>query len=79
MWGWWWRLLGAPPCILHTVIVNLKDDPTTALQGVLWSAHGPWFTLRHASILKSGDAPTAADGELIIHRTHVAFFQVVEP
>ncbi len=68
----WWR----PPCVLRTVIVNLKDDDATALSGVLWSVRGPWYTLRNASVLKSGEPPTPADGELVIHRANVAFFQV---
>jgi hypothetical protein len=70
---WTWR----PPFLLRSVIVNLKDDTTTALQGVVWSARGPWFTLRNAHILKSGEQPTVADGELIVHRDNVAFLQVV--
>jgi hypothetical protein len=56
--------------------VNLKGDDTTALHGVLWSARGPWFTLRDAAILKAGQGPTPADGELIVHRDHIAFMQV---
>jgi hypothetical protein len=61
---------------LQSVIVNLKDDPALALQGVLWSSRGPWLTLRNADILKSGEPPTHADGELFIHRDNVAFVQV---
>lgn len=69
----WWR----PPCLLRRVIVNLKDEPPTALQGVLWSARGPWLTLRAAAVLAPGEAPTPADGELVVHRNNVAFVQVV--
>jgi hypothetical protein len=72
MWGWW-----RPPCLLRPVMVNLKDDPTTSLQGVLWQARGPWLTLRAGSILRAGADPVAADGELVVHRDNVAFIQVL--
>ena len=68
----WWR----PPCVLRSVILNLKDDPSVALSGVLWSVRGPWFTLRNGAVLKAGEAPTPADGELVIHRDNIAFVQV---
>jgi len=58
------------------VIVNLKDDPTTAIKGVLWSSRGPWLTLRSASLLKATLQPTPIDGEVIVHRDNVLFLQV---
>lgn len=66
-----------PPFILRTVIVNLKDDPTAAIQGALWSARGPWFTLRRAAMLKAGDTPTPLDGDVVVHRDNVSFLQVL--
>ena len=83
-WSWltWWR----PPCILRSVIVILKDDPTMSLRGVLWSVRGPWYTLKNASLLrKSADSPHAAiveepsDGDLIIHRSNVSYLQLQVP
>ena len=68
---WWW-----PPCLLSPVIVNLKDDPTTAIKGVLWATRGPWLTVRNASLLKANQLPTALDGEIVIHRSNVSFLQV---
>jgi hypothetical protein len=65
------------PCLLRTVIVNLKNDPTTALRGALWSQRGGWFVLRNASVLKPNVEPMVVDGEIVIHRDHVAFFQVL--
>jgi hypothetical protein len=67
----WWR----PPCLLRSVIVNLKDDPTTAIRGVLWSTRGPWCTFKDASLLRAGP-PTPVDGEIVIHRDNIAFLQV---
>ena len=76
LWQW---LRGAPPCLLQTVIVNLKDDPTNALHGVLYATHGRWFVLRQASILKAGEPPTPADGELLVHLSNVSFMQAALP
>jgi hypothetical protein len=72
-WLWWWR----PPCLLRQVILNLEGDSTSALQGVLWSARGPWVTLRQPSMLKSGQPPIPMDGEVVVHRAKVAFLQVL--
>lgn len=75
MWGAWRRDALPPPCLRRTVVINLKDDPETALHGVLWAVEGPWLTLRRASVLKAGEPPTPADGELIVHRGNVSFLQ----
>jgi hypothetical protein len=72
-WLFWWR----PPCVLRAVIVNLKDDPTTAIKGVLWSSRGAWLTVREPFLLKAGMQPARMDGDVIIHRSNVAFLQVV--
>lgn len=74
-WSWlfWWR----PPCLLRTVIVNFKDDPTTAIKGVLWSSRGPWLVFRAGELPKAGTAATPIDGEAVIHRTSISFLQVL--
>jgi len=59
------------------VIVNLKDDPTTAIKGVLWSSRGPWLTLSSAALLKPSLPPTPIDGDVIVHRDNVSFVQVL--
>lgn len=69
----WWR----PPCLLRAVIVNLISDQTTAIKGVLWSSRGAWLTLREASALHGHATPTPLDGEVVIHRTNIAFIQVL--
>jgi hypothetical protein len=69
----WWQ----PPCLLRSVIVNLKDDTNTAVRGALWSARGPWLTIRNAELLKAGAAPTPIDGEIVIHRDNVSFLQAL--
>jgi hypothetical protein len=61
---------------LRGVIVNFTDDPATAIQGVLWSASGPWLTIKDASLLKPGQPPTAIDGDVVLHRDRVSFLQV---
>jgi hypothetical protein len=70
---WWWQ----PPCLLRVVIVNLKDDPTTAIRGALWSARGPWLVLRTAALLKEGAKATPLDGDAVVHVHNVAFMQVL--
>lgn len=72
-WLWW----SEPPCLWRRVIVNLKDDPTLAIRGVLWSTRGPWLTVRNAEALKAGMAPSVIDGEVVVHRDNVAFLQVI--
>ena len=72
-WFWFWQ----PPCVLRTVIANLKDDPTTAIRGVLWSARGGWFVLRDGYALKAGNDPAKIDGDVVLHRSNVSFFQVL--
>jgi len=70
---WWWQ----PPCLLKVVIVNLKDDHTTAIKGALWSTAGPWLTLRAAAMLKQGGIETPIDGDALIHTGNVSFVQVL--
>ena len=72
-WLCWWR----PPCLLRAVILNFKDDSTTALKAVLWSTRGPWLTCKDASLLKAGTPPTPIDGDVVIHRDRVLFLQVL--
>ena len=67
---------GRPPCLLKSVLVNLIHDRDSALRGVLWSSRGPWLVLRDVSAIKPGAAPTPVDGEVVIHRSNVAFLQV---
>lgn len=72
-WLFWWR----PPAMLQLVIVNLQDDRTTAIRGVLWTSRGPWLRLREPMLLKVGLEPVLLDGEVIIHRSNISFLQVV--
>jgi hypothetical protein len=54
-----------------------------AIEGVLWSSRGPWLTLRDAASLKQlrPDHPETVrspmDGEVIVHRSNVAYLQVL--
>jgi hypothetical protein len=57
------------------VIVN-TTDASTSFQAVLWSTNGPWLTFRDVSMLKPGQPPIAMDGEMVMHRDKVTFFQV---
>lgn len=72
-WLLWWR----PPAMLRPCIVNLKDDKTQAIKGLLWSSRGPWLTFRDCSGLQVGQPPQPLDGEVHILRSNVAFLQVL--
>jgi hypothetical protein len=51
------------------------SDDDTAIKGVLWRTRGAWLVLRDCSLVKAGAAPLPMDGEIVIHRTNVAFLQ----
>jgi len=72
-WLFWWR----PPALLRRVIVNFKHDDSAALEGVLWSSRGSWLTLRDASALKAGQQPAKMLGDAVVHRSNVAYLQVL--
>lgn len=72
-----WLWLERPPAIRQRVIVNLQHDANEALRGVLWQSRGPWLVLRDVEALKAGQPPTAMDGEVLVHRSNVAFLQVI--
>jgi len=71
--GFWFR----PPCVLKTVVINLKDEPDAAIRGVLWSTRGPWLILRQASALHGGTPAAPIDGEVVVHTDNVQFIQVL--
>jgi hypothetical protein len=72
-WLCWWR----PPCLLQRVIVNLTHDSTEAFEGILWSYRGGWLTLKDASALKAGLPPAKLPSDVILHRSNLAYLQVV--
>ena len=74
-----WLLFWRPPCLLRRVIVNLKHDSTEAFEGVLWSYRGGWLTLHDVSALKAGMPPTAVNGDVVIHTSNLAYYQVTGP
>jgi hypothetical protein len=65
------------PALLRTVIVNLKDEPTTAIRGVLWKQRGRWFTIVQAFALKAGHEPAQIDGDVVVDRDNISFYQVL--
>lgn len=58
--------------------MNFTHDPTEAIEGVLYAYRGGWLTLKDCAPLKAGrSVPTEKlPGEIVIHRSHVAFLQV---
>lgn len=59
------------------MLINLTYNDHEGLQGLLWSYRGGWCTLRDVSALTSGQPPTRVDGDVVIHRSHIAYFQVL--
>jgi hypothetical protein len=59
------------------VIVNLRDNPNEALQGVIWQKRRGWYTLRDVDALTTGQPPQKVDGEIVIHEDRISYFQVV--
>jgi hypothetical protein len=57
--------------------VNLRHTPDEAFEGVLWSSRGPWLMLRAVSALKVGQPPTPVLGDVVIHRSNLAYLQVL--
>lgn len=64
------------PAMLRTVVVNSGEN---AFHGVLWSQRGPYFTLRDATMYTRGAEPGKVDGDLIIHRDKIDYWQVLAP
>jgi hypothetical protein len=62
--------------MLRSVLVNLVHDNDSALRGVLWESRGPWLVLRDVTAIKTGVPPQPVDGDVVIHRSNVAFLQV---
>jgi hypothetical protein len=59
------------------VIVNLTTSDTEALKGVLWSYRGGWLTLRDVYALSAGNNEVKADGDVVLHRSQVRYYQVL--
>jgi hypothetical protein len=72
-WLCWWR----PPCLLRRVLVNLTYTADEALQGVCWSSRGGWITLKDVTAIKTGVPPAKIEGDVTIHVSKIAFFQVL--
>lgn len=81
-WLFWWR----PPCLLQVVHVTTISDQETAVRGVLWQSRGPWLVLRDAALLRwvtpraggvAAMQEQAMDGQVVIHRSNVAYLQVL--
>jgi hypothetical protein len=70
----WWR----PPFLHRSVVVHLIAERDTALRGVLWQSRGAWLLLKKADVLKPGLNPEPADGDVLVHRSNVAFVQVID-
>jgi hypothetical protein len=72
-----WLLFWHPPALRRRVIVNFTHDSTEAFEGILWSyAIGGWLTLKDVSALKASLPPAKIPGDVVIHRSTIAYLQV---
>lgn len=67
---WPWQ----PPFLLRTVIVNLKDDHTLSIRGVL-ETRGAWYRLLNPVMQPKGEEPFGLPGDIWIHGTNISFIQ----
>jgi len=59
------------------VIVNFTHDSTEAFEGILWAyGIGGWLTLKDVSALKASLPPAKLPGDIVIHRSTIAYLQV---
>jgi hypothetical protein len=59
------------------LVSRAARDDDMAIQGVLWRSRGAWLVIREASV-KEGRLPKEkVQGEIVIHRSNVAFIQVL--
>jgi hypothetical protein len=57
------------------VIVNTKSNES--FRGVLFQKKGPLIVLKNAEQLVEGREPIAVDGEIVLERAEVSFYQVL--
>jgi hypothetical protein len=59
----------------HDVLVNLKSGK--AFRGILWTLGARYVVLRQAQLMHEGHT-VPIDGEVIVERRDVEFYQVVQ-
>jgi hypothetical protein len=59
------------------VLINLTEDKTTALRGVLFEQRGDWLVLKTAEALTTDGKATAIDGDVVIECARISFVQVL--
>ena len=57
-------------------MVNFTHSESEAFEGILWSYRGGWLTLRDVSALKASLPPVKVPGDVVLHRSQVAYLQV---
>jgi hypothetical protein len=72
-WLFFWR----PPCLLRRVMLVFAHDSDEAIEGLLWGYRGRWLVLKDVAAIKSGFPPKPLPGEVTVHRSNVAYLQVL--
>jgi hypothetical protein len=71
-----WLLFWRPPCLLRRVVVSFTHSETDGFEAILWSYRGGWLTLRDVSAIKGSLPPKKLPGDVVIHRSNLAYLQV---
>lgn len=72
--NWPW----GPPCVRKRVVINLQNDTQEAIEGVLWAyTFGGWIVVKDAQGLRAGQPPIPILGEIVVHRSNVAYLQAL--
>ena len=64
-----------PYPVLRRVIVNTKTDKS--FRGVLWRKNRDFLVLKNAELLGENGSRIPVDGEVVIERANVDFYQVL--
>lgn len=56
--------------------MNFTHDSTEAFEGIYWSYRWGYLILKDVSALKAGLAPSKVPGDMVIHRSKIAYMQV---
>jgi len=64
-----------PYPVRRNVVVTTKSD--TSFRGVLWARNREFLVLKSVELLRGSDRPIPMNGEVVIERTNVDYYQVL--
>lgn len=73
------RIRNSIPSRMQQILITLVWNDKIALRGVLFSRHGEFVILKMAAIVDADGTATRADGDLVVDRRQIGFWQVLPP